>query len=501
MTPPRLSRPSRSRPASRTTDSSATKPTARPTRTPRTTRRSGSPPTPKTGRPPRAHRTQGEYRAADRGRGRVLARDRRVAGGFGFSFTDAARPDAPPGDGFVRARRGAHGVVYASTGSGKLVNISVPLILDHVGPLIQFDPKHEATPITERERARHGPVFTLDPFNVRQTGETDALNPFDLLRLPGVDVDAQARSIAEDLGAAYRETQSPYWPISACELIAAVIVYVNDLDDPDRRTLATVIEVLLDPDIYENLACLAALDGDLPDHARRGFVSFLAVPDSNNGSTRSCILHFARTMIAPLVPAQVAASLGPGSTLMRLLLDGDTAFTLNVVFPAENAVTDAALLNLYLTVLTRVISARRTIPPVSTLMLVDEAGNLPQSAQYLPALHTYARGKGCEIVTLWQSLAQMQTVLGTHWRTLIENCGTVQAFGLHPTAVAPLAELLDVPADLLRNMDDQHMAVLNGTGPVEVLPRVDYRTSPYFTALDPAPNPYYANLPTPPGGR
>lgn len=447
------------------------------------------------GRPPRR-----VYRAASRGVGRVLARRRPVDVGFGFATATA--PSATI-DGFVRARPGAHGVVFASTGAGKLVNASVLLALDHCGPLIQFDPKHEATPIIERERARHGPVFTLDPFNVRQTGTTDALNPLDLLRRPGVDVAAQARSLAEDLGADHQEARDPYWAKSACELIAAAIVYVNSLDDPAQRTLATVAELILDPDLYDNLACLAALDGEIPHHARRGFATFLAVPDGNNGSTRSCILHFARIIVGPLAPPQVAASFGPAPDLMRLLIEGDTPFTLNVVFPAENAVTDAPLLNLYLSTLTRAISARQSIPAVSTLMLVDEAGNLPESAKSLPALHTYARGKGCELVTLWQSLAQMQAVLGTHWRTLVENCGTVQAFGLHPTAVGPLAELLGVPEDLLRGMDRDHMAVLNGDGPVEVLPRIDYRDSAYFAALDPAPNPYYADITTaqPKGGR
>jgi type IV secretion system protein VirD4 len=109
------------------------------------------------------------------------------------------------------------------------------------------------------------------------------------------------------------------------------------------------------------------------------------------------------------------------------------------------------------------ITTRRQIPPLSTLFLIDEAAQLGDFPPLMQAI-TLGRGYGIRVHSFWQDLSQLSHAYPTQWRTLVNNCGVKQTFGLtDPFMAAGLDELFNVSVnDLTRLASNEQYLVRSG---------------------------------------
>jgi type IV secretion system protein VirD4 len=436
----------------------------------------------------RARTDTGEHRSTDVG---VVLGMRSSSSETGFGF--AATPSASAGASgeLLRGHLEAHGLVLAATGAGKFVNVIAPNILAFEGAqLYVADPKGEATQVTRRERARRGPTFVLDPFGVVSTS-TDSLNPLDLLRIPGGDVESDAEMLAWELASGLVGERDPYWIRKAVALVAGLIASAGSAHASTTGTLGWVTDRLVGPDPVLELAHRMD-DGEIRGEFGRARVAeFLQTPAGTSSDTRGCVLSFAQQLVHPIQSEKIRRALGPSSFSLADVVDGEKPLTVYMVFPPTKARSHRGLLHLWLSTLMFALSARPRIPSRRTLVVIDEAANLGR-LEYLPMMHTYLRGSGGgNVLTAWQSLGQLIDLYPTDWRTIVENCGVIQAFGLHTTAVGPVSELLGVPPEVLRRLGSNEQLVARAGAAPEVLTRIDYRTDAMFRKCLVSPNPRY----------
>jgi type IV secretion system protein VirD4 len=133
--------------------------------------------------------------------------------------------------------------------------------------------------------------------------------------------------------------------------------------------------------------------------------------------------------------------------------------------------------------------ARTAVPQRPTLVMIDEAAALGTIDQ-LPTMYGYLRGSGVIVYSAWQSLGQLTDLYPVQYRTIIENCAVLQTFGLHSTAVNPLASLIGISPMMLRSLSTDEQVAATSSREPEVVKRVDYRTHPLLRELA-DPNPRY----------
>jgi type IV secretion system protein VirD4 len=138
----------------------------------------------------------------------------------------------------------AHLLTIAPTRSGKGVGAIIPNLLTADRSVLCIDPKGENARITARARARFGPVYVLDPFEVSGQA-TAAFNPLDGLDADSPDLAEDAALLADALvHDAPGQGGEAHWNEEAKALIGGVILYVVCNESPEVRTLSTVRELL-----------------------------------------------------------------------------------------------------------------------------------------------------------------------------------------------------------------------------------------------------------------
>ena len=407
---------------------------------------------------------------------------------FGFSGR-IERPESGDGQ-ILRHIEPTHGIVFVRTGGGKFLSVVAPNVFSHRGQLIILDPKGECAQVTARYRRSCGEVAIIDPFGILGP-KTDSLNPLDALFLPGMNVEDGSESLACELSAGHESAKDPFWHYSSTTLLSALIASAAQDPQVSKRHLGTVVDALSADDVVYQLA--VALDNKQiqGDFAQRRIAEFLQVPDGTSAATRGCILVSAQQYIHCLQASRIRRCIEHSSFSLLQLLEGENPITVYFVFPVSKIRSHRGLLRLFLSTIMTVLSSRRAMPREETLVIIDEAANLGRMDQ-LPMMHSFLRGAGVSLLTLWQSLGQISDLYPTEWRTIIENCGVIQTFSLHPTAVDPIAALLGVSPDVLRSLSSIEQLVVRPDKPTEILGRVDYRTHPAYRKLA-DPNPRYIN--------
>src|SRR6185437_10212337 len=101
----------------------------------------------------------------------------------------------------------------------------IPTLLTYPGPIFAIDMKAELCRVTARRRREMGhTVVILDPCRLA-TPQSDCLNPFDLLTLPGANSDADAQMLASLLAYGHNSAVEPYWNDMATSLIGGLIAH------------------------------------------------------------------------------------------------------------------------------------------------------------------------------------------------------------------------------------------------------------------------------------
>lgn len=420
--------------------------------------------------------------------GLVLGTNANVrSSGFGFASRSTAASSSEPK--LVRHSEPAHGIVFSRTGGGKFVSTIAPNVLAHQGPLFVVDPKGEIAAVTARHRRTLGDVVIIDPFEVLGAS-SGMMNPMDVFSLPGINVEDSAETLAWELSAGHESSKDPFWQNTATALIAGLVASAALDPDPSRRHLGTVVDALSSDDVTYSLAVAMDTKKIYGDFAKKRVAEYLQVPDGS-ASTRGCILASAQQYIHCLQADRVRRTIESSSCNLADVLSGERVVTVYFVFPVTKFKSHRGLLRLWLSTLFTTLAARTCMPEKQTLVVIDEAANLGRIDQ-LGTMHTFLRGSGVSLLTAWQSLGQLSDLYPAEWRTIVENCGVIQAFSLHATAIDALATLLGVVPTLLRSMSKEEQLVAVADRAPEVFERIDYRTHPAFRNLV-DPNPRYSN--------
>jgi type IV secretion system protein VirD4 len=193
-----------------------------------------------------------------------------VPGSFGFARRSelSSNPGSP-----VVYHGDAPGIVIGTTGSGKGRGMLIPNALLHDGPLIAIDIKGEIAACCARYRHSLGQkVVFLDPFGTI-TDRSSCLNPFDLLTLPGAEVDSDAEMLASLLAVGHEFVKEPFWNITASGLIAGLIAHIATTESPNNRHLGRLREWLFHDDF--DFALATSLDKKLV-RCRMAYEQFVA---------------------------------------------------------------------------------------------------------------------------------------------------------------------------------------------------------------------------------
>jgi type IV secretion system protein VirD4 len=138
----------------------------------------------------------------------------------------------------------AHLLTIAPSQAGKGVGTIIPNSLTLRRSVLCVDPKGENTRITVAARARMGPVFVLDPFDV--SGQPcAAFNPLSALDPDSLDLVDDVAAIAEAL--VYdppNQAGEAHWNEEAKALISGVILHVVTTAPAYLRSLITVRDFL-----------------------------------------------------------------------------------------------------------------------------------------------------------------------------------------------------------------------------------------------------------------
>jgi type IV secretion system protein VirD4 len=336
----------------------------------------------------------------------------------------------------------------------------------------------------------------VDPFQ-RLSENSDSLNPFDMLLLPGFDAEDDAEALAWDLGSLHSDTRDPFWQHGAVGLLSGMCSSAGMDPDPEARNLGSVIDTLLsDEDPVEVLQRMMLTNKIYGEFARARIGEFLSTPDSTSGATRKCILAFARQYLQPIQSARVRRTVERSTLRLDKLYDGNDPMAWYFVLPAGKARSHRGLSRMWMNTIFRVLAARRRMPHLPTWVIIDEASNQGRN-ELIPMMHTYIRKFGVSIVTLFQSGAQLQdTYPNGEWRTMVENCSTIQAFRLLDSGKDTLSGMLGVPPRLLQTMGPDEQLVVRPEHGQQIMRLIDYRTHPVLASRA-AVNPRYSTEASP----
>jgi type IV secretion system protein VirD4 len=385
-----------------------------------------------------------------------------------------------------------HLVTIAPTGAGKGRGVIIPNLLRFEGSVIVIDPKGETWHVTARRRKEMGQeVRLLDPFGA-VSRKTDALNPFDLFDRPGALLDADAEMLASLLAGDVGFHKEPFWDNWGRSLMAGVIAAVAETAPKGERHFGKVREILMSDDAVYNLAALIENHEELNRLSKQNISSFLPITEQ----TRSGILSTAQSYLKVVNSDSALRSLSRSTISLDAVRKGEP-MTIYIVIPPDKLESHGALLRLWVGALMLTVMGRKRRPKRSTLFLLDECAQLGEFGPLRQSM-TLLRGYGLQVWPFFQDLSQLQRLYPKDWRTIFNNAGVFQLFGVANHLMAKeSSELIgDIDADILRNMakDRQIIAVSNEKAMSARLP--DYLMDAPFAGqwdanpmFDPEPGP------------
>jgi type IV secretion system protein VirD4 len=418
--------------------------------------------------------------------------------------------------------RGAIALVGPSR-SGKTTAV-VSGVLEWRGPAVLSSVKDDLLRVTAGHRAEVGSVEVFDPTNT--TGLATAI--WSPLRQAGTTLGAQraARALVEAAPKGSNvDGGVDFWMAQAEQLLAGLLFVAHHAN----KDMGKVCEWVLVQDrpgewgAGEVKAAIDNLTTDDRDEVRLAASEasrFLASLWDDDDRTRSSVYATARTVVWPWAEPGVAESSRGAGIDLDWLVGGPN--TLYLCAPIEDQARLApafggCLNDLIRQIYLRVASTGKPLDP-PLLLVIDEAGNTPLRS--LPEYASTLAGLGVLLVTVWQSLAQIEATYGRQSGTILSNhLSKVFYAGLSdPDSQRYVASVLGdeevetssrsaelqggrgsmqlstvrnplAPAHVLRQMLPGDALLLHGT-----LPPVHLRTRPYYRDRRLAP---LARLPYP----
>jgi type IV secretion system protein VirD4 len=352
-----------------------------------------------------------------------------------------------------------HLVTFAPTGSGKGVSAIIPNLLHYRGPCIVIDPKGENFAVTAKHRKMLGQrIGLLDPFNSvpdlhlkRNAVERDRLNPLDLCKLSGNTLENDAEMLASLLSADGSLGSDPFWDISARRLIAGLIAHEMQRSQTSSSAshLGQIVNRLYSDDPVYSLAVMLDKENPSPYVSKAIGGGFLAIADK----TRDGILSTAQSYLSTIMSGGVGAYIKDSTIDIRDVQTRED-YTIYIVIPPTKLKSHSFLLKVWVGMLMHSVMERKTVPKSRTLFILDECANLGELDVLRKAV-TLLRGYGLQVWMFFQDLSQMERLYATDYRTMINNCGVLQTFGINRlSSASPLAKVIgEYEEDDLLNLD------------------------------------------------
>jgi type IV secretion system protein VirD4 len=354
-----------------------------------------------------------------------------------------------------RRRSGDRGAValIGPSRSGK-TTAAVGGILDWDGPAVLSSVKADLLGTTYAWRKEQGQVLVYDPTG--STGHStaswsplrDAASSLGAQRAARALCDAAPRDDNVEGGLDFWLTQS--------EILLSGLLWVAAQSDRDMAAVCEWVMVQDSPSEAgpgEVKACLDRLltsqDADVRDGAVVAGRSLLSVWRMEE-RTRSSVYATAQSVTWPWADPGVAAAARETTISLDWLLSGRNTTYLCAPIEDQRRLSPAfgGLLNdLIRQVYLRVARTNRPLDP-PLLVVIDEAGNTPLRA--LPEYASTLAGLGVLLVTIWQSLAQIEAAYRGHSDTIITNHLSKVFYGglSDPIALRYLSQVLgDVEVD------------------------------------------------------
>jgi type IV secretion system protein VirD4 len=274
--------------------------------------------------------------------------------------------------------------------------------------------------------------------------------------------------------------------------MAGVIAAVAETAPKAERHFGKVREILMSDDAVYNLAALIENHDELNRLSKQNISSFLPITEQ----TRSGILSTSQSYLKVVNSDSALRSLSKSTISLDAVRRGDP-MTIYIVIPPDKLESHGALLRLWVGALMLTVMGRKRRPKRSTLFLLDECAQLGEFGPLRQSM-TLLRGYGLQVWPFFQDLSQLQRLYPKDWRTIFNNAGVFQLFGVANHLMAKESSDLigDIDADMLRNMakDRQIIAVSNEKAISARVP--DYLVDAPFQGLY-DPNPMFEPDPGP----
>lgn len=338
-------------------------------------------------------------------------------------------------------RRGVQGAVavFGPSQSGKTTGL-IEGVACWDGPAIISSVKSDILRATIEQRSAVGEVKVFDPLGI--TGRPSS----QWTPLAGVRTIADAIRAAGMLvraGGPEPTGNDRFWRGQAEQLIAGMLWTAANTEG---HTMWHVVNWVLDLDMPgdDNAGTLAPLVRLLADHDDAAIATDAKIVQGwlhgqwgTDQRTTSSVYATARDAVWPWADPAVAASANGCDITLEWILDGNNTLYLCAPLGDETRVglVFSALLH---DLISRAFDrANRTgILDPRLLILIDETANTP--LHKLPEWASTVTGAGMQLVTVWQSKAQLDEIYGKHADTVLTNHRTklVYASGLSDLATA-----------------------------------------------------------------
>jgi len=318
----------------------------------------------------------------------------------------------------------AHLLTIAPTRSGKGVGAIVPNLLTADRSVLCIDPKGENARIAAHARARFGPVYVLDPFEV-SGAPLAAFNPLAGLEPDSLDLAEDAALLADALvHDPPGQVGEAHWNEEAKALIAGLILYVVCDEPHATRTLATVRELLtLSPREFA-----ATLD-IMQSHAGAGGLIRRAANRHLGKSEREAagVLSSAQRHTHFLDSARINWTMGRSD--FRFAELKETKTTVFLVLPPERLGAYSRWLRLIVAQAIHDLARSPARPASPVLFLLDEFAALGRLEPVERAFGLMA-GYGLQLWPILQDMHQLWSTYGDRAGTFLSNAGLVQVFNV-----------------------------------------------------------------------
>ena len=328
---------------------------------------------------------------------------------------------------------GGHHVVISGTRGGKGVSAVIPAILEHSGPVMVLDIKGENHAVTRQYRETLGrKVACLNPFSVIED-RTDRFNPLDYIR-PGHlvrDIDVIADGLVKS-----EAGDGQHFSQMARQLVSAAIEVVITQEEPNKRTLNAVADLLLANGLDATLQAWVDNEDLVGRRPAQVASTVLATGDRERGSIQSTLSKAFYWMRDDAMRHLLS---GSTFTLEDLL---DDKLDLFIVIPLEQIEAQDVFMrlftNLALGTVIRQDGRRRVKAPI--LFVLDEFVRMGRMEK-ICTIATAAAGVGIEALFVLQEIGQLRAKYGRDDAdSILGSCVTKRIFNLRDPATAEWVE-------------------------------------------------------------